>query len=67
MSVLSEQDARKILLIGDINRAVPDTVSINKIGFEVRSNMLDGIDAAAGGDYSAIYVVISTVPSKMSP
>ena len=65
MSVLSEPNARKILLIGDINRAVQEAVSINKIGFEVRSNMLDGIDAAAGGDYSVIYVVISTVTSKL--
>ena len=65
MSILPDKHIQNILLIGDISRAFSNTVSIGEYGFEIRANMLDGIETAARNGFSVIYVMISAVPSRL--
>ena len=46
-----------ILLIGDIGTAFTDADTIGA-GCQIRKNILDGIEAAAKGDFTIIAVVI---------
>ena len=61
-----DTDSRKILLIGDINRAFLDAGAITKLPCEVRTNMLDAVDAAAKNSFRAICVVMSGMSAKLS-
>ena len=56
----------KILLAGDVRGTFLDADGINKPPFEVHTNILDAIDAAAGGDFSVIGVVISGLSERLS-
>jgi hypothetical protein len=55
----SDTDARKILLIGDIDRAFLDADAVSELPCEVRTNMRDGVNAAAKNSFVAIAVVMS--------
>jgi len=61
-----DTDSRKILLVGDISRAFLDAGAITKLPCEVRTNMLDAIDAAAKNSFRAICVVMSGMSAKLS-
>lgn len=56
----------KILLAGDVNGALADIGDIPKADCEIRTNMLDAIDAAAGGGFATIGLTIPTAPGKLS-
>lgn len=55
----SNTDPRKILLIGDIEKAFSDHGAVTKLPCEIRPNILDAIDAAARDSFAAIAVVIN--------
>ena len=71
----SDTDARKILLIGDINRAFSDAdapaVLLRKakqqgLPCEIQTNMPDAIEMAARSNFAAIAVVMSGMLGKLS-
>jgi len=49
----------KILLIGDINKALDDASNAHSPSFEIHSNFIDGIEAAGQNSFSAIAVILS--------
>ncbi|MHC4423480.1 MAG: GGDEF domain-containing protein [Planctomycetota bacterium] len=61
----SDTDARKILLIGDIDRAFLDADAVSELPCEVRTNMRDGVNAAAKNSFVAIAVVMSGLSAKL--
>lgn len=56
--VTGELEIGRVLLIGDAARAFADGDLLGELGCEVQANMLDAIDAAAGGGYQAVLVVM---------
>jgi diguanylate cyclase (GGDEF)-like protein len=48
----------RVLLIGDVSRALLDAGSMDRHTFEVRANILDGIDAAARHPFDAVGLVM---------
>ncbi len=48
----------RVLLIGDIRRALLDAVQVDRYPCEVRTSILEGIDAAARGHFAAIGIVM---------
>ena len=59
---LSDADKPKILLIGDAEKLFSD--GQDKV--EICSNILDGIETAAGGDFDLIAVAMSGSPAKLT-
>ena len=59
-------NTQKILLIGDISRAFLDVGAVRELPCEVRTNMLDAIEAAAKNSFRAICVVMSGMSAKLS-
>jgi len=62
----SDRETRKILLVGDINKAFLDAGSVTDKHCEVYANMLDAIDAAAKNNFAAIAVVMFGISAKLS-
>ena len=62
----SDIDVRKILLIGDINKAFFNADTISKLPCQVRNNILDAIDSAAKNSFLGIGVVMSGTSVKLS-
>ncbi|MBA7678323.1 hypothetical protein ES703_86596 [subsurface metagenome] len=62
----SDTDARKILLIGDINRAFSDADAVHRLPCEIQTNMPDAIEMAARSNFAAIAVVMSGMSGKLS-
>jgi len=58
-SIRAEGTGRRILLTGDIDKALVDAGDIGGAEAEVCANMLDAIDAAAKGGYAAVGVVMA--------
>jgi PleD family two-component response regulator len=58
-------EAGKILLVGDITNAFPDTDSLAGTRYEVCANVADAIDAAATNNFAAIAVVVSGIPMRI--
>jgi GGDEF domain-containing protein len=58
-------DAR-ILLVGDVKRAFPDAGDVNGTRYEVCADPDDAIDAVENDDFTAIAVVISAIPARLS-
>jgi diguanylate cyclase (GGDEF)-like protein len=56
----------KILLAGDVNKALADISDVPKAACEIRTNMLDAINTAAKGGFAAIGVTMPTMPGKLS-
>ena len=59
-------ETRKILLIGDIDRAFSDVGGITKSSCKVCANMVDAIDTAAKNSFAAIAVVMSGTLAKLN-
>lgn len=55
----SEKESRKILLMGDINSAFIDNMTVSKEGVECCNNISSGIETAEQNKYKAIGVVMS--------
>jgi len=64
--ISSDGTAGKILLVGDISKAFLDASPIINQQCEVRTNMLDAIDAAVKNNFTAIGVVMAGMPAKLS-
>ena len=62
----SDTDTRKILLIGDINRAFLDVDAVHRLPCEIQTNMPDAIEMAARSNFAAIAVVMSGMSGKLS-
>ena len=58
-------NARKILLVGDIENAIPDAHSLSDTRYEVYTNVGDAIDAAEKNIFVAIAVVVSGIPIRL--
>jgi len=58
-SIRAEETGRRILLTGDVDKALVDAGDISGADAEVCANMLDAIDAAAKGGYAAVAVVMA--------
>ena len=59
-------DARRILLIGDINGAFLDADAIRRLPCEIQTNMPDAIEMAAKNSFAAIAVVMSGMSAKLA-
>jgi diguanylate cyclase (GGDEF)-like protein len=57
-------DSRKVLLIGDINRAFSDADAVRRSA-EIQTNMPDAIEMASKNSFAAIAVVMSGVSAKL--
>ncbi len=62
----SGEDNPKILLIGDMAEAFLDADDVRKLNLRTRTNILDGIEAAASEDYTVIAVAMSDSAAKLS-
>jgi len=63
---LSAADKPGILLIGDAEKLFSDGQDICGLGVEIRSNILDGIEAAASNAYDLIAVAMSGSSAKLT-
>jgi diguanylate cyclase (GGDEF)-like protein len=61
-----KQNSRKILLVGDINKAFLDVGNITEKQYELCVNMLDAIDTAANNDFAGIGVVMAGMSARLS-
>ena len=57
----------RVLLIGDIGKALLDAVHVDRYPCEVRTNILEGIDAAARGRFAAVGVVMDGTAHQLAP
>jgi diguanylate cyclase (GGDEF)-like protein len=57
----------RVLLIGDVDNALLDVRNMDRRVFELRDNILDGIDAAARNRFDAVAVVMDGVLSQLGP
>ena len=63
---LPSDDYRKeIVLTGDIEKAFSDVEAVRRQGCEIYDNILDAIDAAAGRNVSAVFVIISGLSGRL--
>ncbi|MEE9371157.1 MAG: hypothetical protein V3W45_06775, partial [Sedimentisphaerales bacterium] len=62
----SGSDNRRILLIGDIDRAFSDVDAIRRLPCEIEANMLGAIDIAAKESFAVIGVVMSGASARLS-
>lgn len=58
-------DAGKVLLVGDIRRAFLDTDRLTSGRYDVRTNILDGIETAARGRYKIVAVVLGGISNQL--
>jgi GGDEF domain-containing protein len=61
----SDTNARKILLIGDIDRAFLEADAVSELPCEVHTDMRGGVNAAAKNSFAAIAVVMSGLSAKL--
>jgi diguanylate cyclase (GGDEF)-like protein len=57
----------RVLLIGDIHKALLDAVQVDRYPCEVRTNILEGIDAAARGRFAVVGVVMEGTTHQLGP
>ena len=57
----------RVLLIGDISKALLDAMQVNRYPCEVRTNILEGIDAAVRGRFAAVGVVMDGTTHQLAP
>ena len=55
----------RVLLIGDADKALRDARSMDRQAFDVRVNILDGIDAAARSRFDVVAVVMDGASSQL--
>ena len=63
--MISGIENKRVLLVGDIERAFSDPAQAYKLPVEVRRNVLDAVDAAAKEKFSVIAVVISGLSARL--
>jgi diguanylate cyclase (GGDEF)-like protein len=66
-TMASPADSGRVLLIGDIRTALLDAVHVNCYPCEVRTNILEGIDAAVRGRFAAVAVVMGGTTHQLGP
>ena len=66
MPIRSDSDARKVLLIGDVSRALLDPEAVKELPCQVTTNMPDAIEAASKNSFAAVAIVMSGLSSKLS-
>ncbi len=66
-AVRPPKDARRVLLIGDIRKALLDPMQADWYPCEIRANILEGIDAAARGHFAVIGVVMEGTTPQLGP
>ena len=59
--------AGRVLLIGDIQKALLDAVQVGRYPCEVRTNILEGIDAAAHGRFAVVGIVMEGTTHRLGP
>jgi diguanylate cyclase (GGDEF)-like protein len=59
--------ADRLLLIGDIRKALLDAAQVGRYPCEVRTNILEGIDAAVRGRFLAVGVVMQGTTHELGP
>ena len=64
--MVSNQNTGRILLAGNVTGTFLDADAVAKPPFEVHSNVLDAIDAAARGSFSAIGIVMSGLSERLN-
>jgi diguanylate cyclase (GGDEF)-like protein len=57
----------RVLLIGDAEKALVDLGNLDRRVFEIRDNVLDGIDAAARNRFETVVVVMEGTLSRLAP
>ncbi len=57
----------RVLLIGDIDKVLLDAAQVTRYPCEVRTNLLEGIDAAARGQFAAVGVVMNGTTHDLGP
>lgn len=57
----------RVLLIGDADKALLDVRSVDRRVFDVRVNILDGIDAAARNRFDSVAVVMDGALGQLGP
>jgi diguanylate cyclase (GGDEF)-like protein len=66
-SLTRAQGRDKVLLVGDIRKAFLDAERVERYPCDVRTNLLEAIDAAARGGYDAIGVVMNGLLGQLGP
>jgi hypothetical protein len=66
-AMTSSADRGRVLLIGDIQKALLDPVQVDRYPCEVRTSILEGIDAAARGRFAAIGIVMAGTTPQLGP
>jgi diguanylate cyclase (GGDEF)-like protein len=59
--------AGRVLLIGAIHKALLDAVQVDRYPCEVRTNILEGIDAAARARFAAVGIVMEGTTPQLGP
>jgi diguanylate cyclase (GGDEF)-like protein len=62
----SNQNAQKILLVGDVGKAFLDVGNITDERYELCANMLDAVNTAAKNDFAGIGIVMTGTSAKLS-
>jgi len=57
----------RVLLIGDAEKALVDVRNMDRRVFEIRDNVLDGIDAAARNRFETVVVVMEGTLNRLAP
>ncbi len=66
-SLARTQGQGKVLLVGDIRKAFLDAESVGRYPCDVKTNLLDAIEAAATCDYDAVGVVMNGLLGQLGP
>ena len=61
------EPAGRVLLIGDIEKALLDAAQVSCYPCDVRTNILEGIDAAARGRFAAVGVIMNGTTHELGP
>jgi diguanylate cyclase (GGDEF)-like protein len=57
----------RVLLIGDIGKVLLDALQVDRYPCEVRTNILEGIDAAARRQFAAVGIVMNGTTHRLAP
>jgi len=66
-SMVSPGGRGRVLLIGDIRKALLDAAQVDRYPCEVRANVLEGIDVATRGCFAAVGVVMEGTTHQLGP
>ncbi len=66
-AMVSPAGRGRVLLIGDIHKALLDAAQVDRYPCEVRTNILEGIDVATRGRFAAVGVVMEGTTPQLGP